>query len=457
MSAATPMIVVDSSSSPNSGTYSVSTTYLGRGGQEVISEVLAFSTQLSNAQIAQVESYLSAEWSVGTATVAPTSVAGYSDWQNANMQFGGTGNDTLTGTDVRAGLGSSLDDLLAGGAGNDSLSGGAGNDALFGGAGNDILNGGTGNDYLVGGAGNDTLIGGAGADTLIGTGGVSTADYFGWSAGVTVNLTLSTAQVSGGDASGDVLINVSNVTGSLSGANVLTGNSSANVLTGGNANDSLNGGGGNDTLIGGAGADTLVGGGGIVTADYSSSSVGVTVNLNLSTAQISGGDASGDVLSGIANVHGSLTSANLLTGNSSANVLTGGAGNDTLIGGAGADTLIGGGGTDLADYSASTVGVTVNLNLSTAQSGGDAAGDVLSAIASVHGALSAANLLTGNAGANALTGGAGNDTLIGGAGADTLTGGGGTDMADYSSSSAGVTVNLNLSTAQTAAMLQGTC
>jgi serralysin len=50
--------------------------------------------------------------------------------------------------------------------------------------------------------------------------------------------------------------------------------------------------------------------------------------------------------------------------------------------------------------------------------------------------------LSGAAGADTLNGGSGNDTLSGGPGGDTLNGGGGTDTADYSSSSAGVTVNL---------------
>src|SRR6185436_13242297 len=49
---------------------------------------------------------------------------------------------------------------------------------------------------------------------------------------------------------------------------------------------------------------------------------------------------------------------------------------------------------------------------------------------------------TGGTGADTLTGGAGNDTLAGGGGADILDGGAGTDTADYSTSGAGVTVNL---------------
>ncbi|MFA9230595.1 MAG: Hint domain-containing protein [Microgenomates group bacterium] len=50
--------------------------------------------------------------------------------------------------------------------------------------------------------------------------------------------------------------------------------------------------------------------------------------------------------------------------------------------------------------------------------------------------------LLGGAGDDTLNGGTENDTLVGGAGADSLIGGAGVDTADYSASSAGVTVNL---------------
>jgi Ca2+-binding RTX toxin-like protein len=52
------------------------------------------------------------------------------------------------------------------------------------------------------------------------------------------------------------------------------------------------------------------------------------------------------------------------------------------------------------------------------------------------------DVLSGLAGNDMLFGGSGNDTLIGGPGADTMLGGAGSDTADYSSSPAGVTVNL---------------
>jgi uncharacterized secreted protein with C-terminal beta-propeller domain len=77
---------------------------------------------------------------------------------------GGTGNDTITGSDGS--------DTILGGQGNDTLSGGRGNDTLRGGAGADSLAGGLGNDTLQGEAGADTLRGGAGHNALDGGAGV---------------------------------------------------------------------------------------------------------------------------------------------------------------------------------------------------------------------------------------------------------------------------------------------
>ncbi|MDO5647597.1 calcium-binding protein [Paracoccus sp. (in: a-proteobacteria)] len=80
---------------------------------------------------------------------------------------GGAGADRLTGSSVR--------NILIGGAGDDVLWDLRGNDRLEGGSGNDQLRGGTGRDYLTGGSGNDTLIGGSGSDTMTGGSG---ADHF---------------------------------------------------------------------------------------------------------------------------------------------------------------------------------------------------------------------------------------------------------------------------------------
>ncbi|MGK9171338.1 M10 family metallopeptidase C-terminal domain-containing protein [Inquilinus limosus] len=94
------------------------------------------------------------------------------------------------------------------------------------------------------------------------------------------------------------------------------------------------GAGGDDTLRGGAGGDRLDGGAGIDTVTYTESGIGVVISLP--AVQVSGGNAQGDVLIGIENLHGS-AGADSLTGDGLANVLNGWAGKDQLTGGGGAD------------------------------------------------------------------------------------------------------------------------
>ncbi len=337
---------------------------------------------------------------------------------------------------------------LTGSSGNDTLTGGSASDSLSGGDGNDLLYGGAANDLLFGGTGNDTLVGGSGADRLDGGSGIDVADYSTSGAGVAVSLT--TGLGTGGDAQGDVLIGIENLTGSAFN-DTLTGDAGSNTLSGGA---------GNDILVGGAGADRLDGGSGIDIADYAASTAGVSVNL--ATGVGAGGDAAGDTLVGIENLTGSALNDSL-TGDVNANALFGGNGDDTLAGGAGADSLYGGAGLDMADYSASGSGVTVNLT-SGINTGGDAQGDLLSGIEAVTGSAFNDSLtgsagadslyggagndtLTGGAGADRLDGGTGNDTLNGGAGADLLDGGTGLDTADYVGSTAAVSINLTAGTA----------
>ncbi|HEY2758885.1 MAG TPA: calcium-binding protein [Pseudolabrys sp.] len=229
------------------------------------------------------------------------------------------------------------DDVLKGRAGNDEIYGEAGNDSLTGGAGDDILSGGTGHNLIWGNDGNDTFLGGPGTDSLFGGGGSDTVRYEQSDAGVTINLATGTA--SGGDAAGDLVNSIENITGSAHN-DTLTGDAGANRLDGGAGDDRIWGSDGNDTLAGGHGADVLSGGNGIDTADYSASASAVTVNLSSGTG--SGGDAQGDKLSSIENVTGSAFDDHI-TGNAGANQLAGGTGNDTLDGGAGNDHLNGGG------------------------------------------------------------------------------------------------------------------
>ena len=135
-------------------------------------------------------------------------------------------------------------------------------------------------------------------------------------------------------------------------------------------------------------------------------------------------------------------------------------GNDRLNGGVGNDLLNGGLGIDTADYSSGTVagqsfigataGVTVKLAIGGTQNTGGAGSDRFVSIENLTGTTfndtlignAANNELQGLAGNDILKGGTGNDILQGGSGNDTLDGGAGSDTADYSTATAGVTVDI---------------
>ncbi len=383
-----------------------------------------------------------------------------------DMVNGGAGNDTVSFDDVSIGViinllvgtaiggtagtgvfvrailssienatGGSGNDIIAGDAGANVLNGGIGNDNVSGAAGKDTLRGGDGGDQLAGGDGNDTLNGGAGADLLDGGAGTDIADYSDALGAVILNLA---AGGTSGDAAGDTYISIETVNGSRfddtltaaaaaatllggdgndkiyggSGADALYGNGGTDLLVGGAGNDVLNGGDGKDTLSGGDGNDTLLpglifgpdlgvelidGGAGIDTISFYGVTTGVTADLGAGTATALLAGApyySVNVsISNVENITGGVAN-DILTGNAGANVLSGGdGGSDALNGGAGNDTLYGGSGTDT------------------------------------------------------LLGGIGNDVLRGDIGADVLNGGDGIDRADYTTSTAGVTVHLTNGTA----------
>ena len=457
------------------------------------------------------------------------------------------------------GTGNALDNVITGAGGNDTLVGGVGADTLIGGAGTDtasysnsvtinmltgIHTGEAAGDVfdstieiIQGSSLADTFVSGTGANRFDGGVGFDTIDYSASTAGVFVNLDSTSAQ-SGGDATGDLLTSFETVIGtayndtllaasqsrtligglgddiyqvgatfitvteaagagddlirtslttfSLAGiANVerLTYNGATAAFTGtGNALDNvITGAGGNDTLVGGVGADTLIGGAGTDTASYSNS---VTINM---LTGVHTGEAAGDVFD---------STIEIIQGSSLA---------DTFVSGTGANRFDGGVGFDTIDYSASTAGVFVNLDSTSAQSGGDATGDLLTSFETVIGSAYNDTLLaasqsrtligglgddiyqvgatfitvteaagagddlirtslttfslagianverltyngataaftgTGNVLDNVITGAGGNDTLMGGAGADTLIGGAGTDTVTYGSS---VTINM---------------
>ena len=285
---------------------------------------------------------------------------------------------------------------LIGTEGDDRLFGTGQDDTITGLGGNDLLRGRAGDDRLEGGDGDDHLYGGAGADTLGGGTGVDTLDYGDSTAGVSVSLT--TGVNHGGFAEGDILLDSFEIVrGSLfddaitgdAGDNALRGLAGNDILFGLGGRDTLNGGDGDDVLDGGAGADHLIGGAGIDTVSYADSPVGPTINLT--TGVSTGGDAEGDVLSGIEIIEGSRErgihvigddGVNILRGLGAINVLEGMSGDDIATGADYFDEFFGGDGNDVLD------GAAYN------------------------------DQLMGDAGDDTIIGGTGNDDLYGGTGAD---------------------------------------
>lgn len=273
---------------------------------------------------------------------------------------------------------------IVGTPGDDTLNGTLAADVIRGGAGNDSLDGLDGNDQLWGGLGADLLKGGAGRDVAV---------YLTSASGVTVNLA-DTGPQSGGDAEGDRLSGIEDLTGSHFN-DVLTGDAGANIFRGAEGADIIDGGDGRDR------------------ASYAYSSAAVDIDLTRTGAQ-SGGDAAGDVLIRIENV----------TGSDHDDRITGDTGNNEISGGAGADIIDGGLGSDTVDYRGSTA---VDVDLTRAvQIGGHAAGDQLSNIENLTG-TSYADRLIGDGNANYISGDAGNDYIDGGTGFDYLSGGAGND------------------------------
>lgn len=327
---------------------------------------------------------------------------------------GGAGKDTLTGgTDA---------DTLYGNGGDDKLTGNAGDDVLTGGAGNDTALGGDGDDYLMGDAGNDRLDGGAGSDW---------AGYESATAAVKVDLSLTSAQNTGGGGT-DTLLNIENLYGTTY-ADTLTGSSANNMLFGGAGNDTIFGAAGDDFLAGGAGNDTLSGGDGDDTVSYDDGdATGVVVNLATGVATGHGTDT----LISVESVYSGAGDDNL-TGSAGDNYLGGGAGNDTISAGGGADfveggagnnVLAGGDGVDTLSYQGSSQSVTVFTEFGRAYVGplGTGSEDQVSGFENIIGS-DYRDQLEGDAGSNLLMGGGGDDDLRGNGGADTLDGGDGAD------------------------------
>ena len=204
------------------------------------------------------------------------------------------------------------------------------------------------------------------------------------------------------------------------------------ILYGGDDDDILYGMGGDDILDGGADNDTLNGGQGEDTASYHSASSGVTIDLDLSGAQYTGG-AGYDTLISIEHIRGSAYD-DTLQGNGDQNTIEGGAGNDTIDGGTSSATYW----YDIASYEHASSAVTVDLNITTAQ---DTLGAGIDTLTNMSG-------LRGSNYDDTLHGGADHDKIEGGDGNDTMTGGAGTDVLSYKHADAGIRLNFGRTTAQ---------
>ena len=351
--------------------------------------------------------------------------------------------------------GSKYDDVLTGDGSANKIYGNQGADMIKGGSelgddpdttdttetdfdlAGDTLYGGQGNDTLYGQGGNDTLMGNMGADKLDGGSGTDTADYSGSAAAVTVDLSKiprggTTPVGKGGDAEGDILIGIENLTGSLMYDDVLTladvtaadlaaGKFEGTTLKGMGGDDTLEGGTGDDTIEGGDGADNIKGNGGV---DLLKGGMGNDLltggeGNDISTQDRNADDTSDDPVE--AGLYGG-AGDDTLDGGAGNDKLMGEAGNDTFKVSAGADEMDGGEGSDTVDYSSETDAVNIDLGHATdiTQSGSEnVANDTLKNIENVIGG-SGGDTLIGDKNANVLTGGNGRDVLTGGKGADTF-------------------------------------
>ncbi len=338
-----------------------------------------------------------------------------------NLSITGPQNTGSWGTDTVSNI-----QAIGGSDFADTLTGDSQDNVILGKDGDDILNGGGGNDTISGAVGDDTIDGGAGDDILTGGSGVNTVSYADAPSYVLVNLLLQGSAQDTVGAGKDTLTGFQDITGSA-------------------FNDFLLGDSGNNVLEGGAGDDFLNGRGGSDTASYASAAAGVVVSLGTSAAQDTGG-AGVDTLISIENLIGSAYNDSLIAGTAAAS-LQGGAGNDYLQSGAGADKLDGGSGNDAAGYGFATSAVTVNLGLTGVQHTGGGGNDTLTSIETVFGSVYNDTLTAASTGSTLLAG-PGDDTMIGGAGNDTFDGIVGFDTVYYTAATAGVTVNLSLTSPQ---------
>jgi Ca2+-binding RTX toxin-like protein len=285
---------------------------IGRGGNDILeglgggdtlygdtgNNTASYEHAVSTDLITGVTASLTTSFVVGP-PVTPTGDAAGDIYYNIQNLTGSAYNDHL--------IGDSHVNILIGGFGNDILEGMGGGDRFYGGtfdgtshsiAGNDTvsyehasgpvtasldsshsnsgaaagdiyydiqnLTGSAYNDTLYGDANDNILMGGAGADTFWGGGGNDTVSYSNATGDINGNgvyFSLTSSFLRLGDAVGDTLHNIANLTGSDYN-DYLGGDGNANILIGGLGDDYLEGFAGNDKIYANQGHDTAIGGDG---------------------------------------------------------------------------------------------------------------------------------------------------------------------------------------------------
>ena len=357
--------------------------------------------------------------------------------------------DTTRNTGLAAGdsyasiesvMGSVLDDLLVGDAGDNVILGSYGNDRLIGGDGANVLNG---NFFFN----EDPTVLYDGTIFWLND-GLDIASYETATSGVVASLRDATLNT--GDAAGDTYILIEGLVGSAFD-DTLEGDENANTLVGGAGNDRLIAGTDwtfADRLDGGEGDDTVVLAGS--RADYTITFDMAAQALVVSSRSPSAGSAHLTGVERLEFADGTLLATsiaagdsgdNSLIGSDNADDLSGGDGNDTLEGRGGDDRIDGGLGLDVASYASAAGAVHIDLGIAGSQATGSAGTDTLLSIEGVAGSA-LDDTLIGNAGNNVLSGGGGNDLLIGLGGTDALDGGAGNDTVSYATATFGATVDL---------------
>jgi Ca2+-binding RTX toxin-like protein len=248
---------------------------------------------------------------------------------------GGLGDDTLTGSaDADTISGDDGNDIIAGEAGDDTLSGNVGADAISGGDGNDVVGGDDGNDTALGDAGDDSLMGSFGDDMLTGGIGNDTID---------------------GGFGNDML-------NGMSGNDSLLGNFGNDRIAAGSGDDTINGGNDNDTIQGHGGADLIDGSHG------DDSILGQAGNDT-----IFGDDGNDTIMGGNGN--------DVIYGEDGDDVIDGEGASDTIVGGDGNDTLRGGGSNDTITGDQGDDVINGNSGSDTASTGEGA--DVISSVETI--------------------------------------------------------------------------